>query len=145
MFIPFTSAEEQKSFPLIPDGEYLCVTSFDKHGNTKDGQEIWFIKFIVAHSEKYAGTIIYDTISGGNQIAINRAKIIFKALGLDTSNDREVKVSEIEGKEVYVTVETKEYEDKKTGNTRKKNAVTFAGFRPFKTVPPETTEVSPWD
>lgn len=118
---PDTNAQ---GFPLLPDGEYLCVLEQVRELSTKAGDLMWGLQFAVVGGE-HQGAKVFDNLVFSDAAA-SRRKLIFKRLGYDVDQPFDVEVDDLLGKQVYLTVEEESYQDKV------RNKVPFAGYRAVK-------------
>jgi hypothetical protein len=109
----------------IPGGQYKCKVDKATLDQTRHGDEMWVIEHVVMEGE-HAGRRIFDRIIFSSK-ALPRAKLVLGRLGQDVSGVWEGNPGDIVGKQAFVTVEVKEYQDK-DGNSKETNAVTYDGY-----------------
>lgn len=121
--VDYTDTPDNQDFPILPEGEYLCEVENVGEGTTKAGDEMWSLRFRVLQSP-YLGRCVFDNlVLSEHPQCKQRAKLIFKRLGFDVSQPLDVQPMDLMGKQVYLTVEEREYKGKR------RNGVPFAGYR----------------
>lgn len=113
---------------LAPTGQYICAVAGVKVDKTKDGDEMWRVRFKVIKGDQ-AGKVIFDNLVF-SVAAMPRLKLAAKALGIDTSAEVEINPADILGLMCSVRVEPSEYQDKR-GKTKQTVSVPFDGYGPL--------------
>jgi hypothetical protein len=125
MKVNFENVSDAQDFTPLPDGEYLCRLAVVEESETKDGNDLWKLHFIVVEGE-HAGSYIFDNLISSEK-ALPRAKHICQELGLDISGELDLTPAAIMDRKCYLTVTAETYE---VGGVRKqKNKVLFTGYR----------------
>lgn len=123
--IDFDQVNDAEDYSPLPDGQYLCELVEVEEATTRDGNEWWKLRFEVLKGE-YQGRRIFDSLFFSDK-ALKRVKLILNRLGLDVSGRLKLTPELLQGRKVYIEVETEDYEDQE-GKTRKRNKVPFAGY-----------------
>jgi len=126
--IDFPSIPNAQDFSPLPEGEYLCQLVEIDESITQYNDEMWKLRFKVIEG-KHKGRIILDNMVF-SEAAMGRVKLICSRLGLDTSIETNITPDLLQGHKCYISVEIQDYEDNK-GETKKRNAVPFTGYRLF--------------
>jgi hypothetical protein len=120
---PFSTTDEARKYPLVPDGEYrICVEKiYEKQ--TQAGDDRWNLQLIITDGE-HKGKRFFDHMTF-SEACMPRVKLQCKRFGLDVSRDVELTPADIQGKQCYV--ETVIGPNKKSGENE--NQVPYAGYR----------------
>jgi hypothetical protein len=125
MKIPFQKVPDAQDFTPVPDGEYLCRLTSVEESETKEGDGLWKMHFVIDEGE-HSGSYIFDNLIFSEK-ALPRAKHICQELGLDTSGELDLTPAAIMDRKCYLSVTVEAYE---VGGVRKqKNKVLFTGYR----------------
>jgi hypothetical protein len=123
--INFSKVDDAKSLP--PAGLYVCAVASVKEGETRDGDEMWRVRYKVIKGEQ-AGKVFFDNLVF-SEAAMPRVKLACKALGIDTTAEVELNSEDILGLICSVRLEPSEYVDKR-GKTKQTVSVPFDGYGP---------------
>lgn len=139
--INFQNVEDAEDYSPLPDGVYLCrLANIADNNQTKAGDEMWDLKFVVERGE-YRGRHIFDRISFGLK-ALSRVKLLCSRLGIDVTQSVDVTPGLLLARKVYVTVETETYIDR-DGTEKPRNNVPFAGYAPHENGSGAASPVAP--
>lgn len=109
----------------IPAGEYLCRLADVEVVQPLRKPEFWRPRWIVQRGP-YKGRTIPDILYFSEK-ALPRVKLLCGVASLDTSEEIDLKPSDLLGMRAVLTVEEKQFEDK-NGKTRRVNAVVYNGY-----------------
>ena len=113
---------------LIPEGQYPCVVADIDEKISKKGDEYWRLKLQVQGEEvPETGQFLWDSLFFSDN-AIKRVKLVCRRFGLDVSKDMDLEPKHLLGRKALVDVIIEKYEDYKTGESRKRNSVPYAGY-----------------
>ena len=122
--LDLTHVDDVENFPPLPDSQYFCELVEVEEAQTKNGDELWKLRFEVA-SGIHRGRFIFDNLVFSEK-ALKRVKHICSALGLETGV-LDLTPDLIKGKFCFITVYTEEYQTS-DGKTKMRNTVFFAGY-----------------
>ena len=123
--IDFNGVDDVNDFTPLPEGKYLCRVAEVEEATTRNGDEMWKLKFAI-ESGPHKGRIVFDNMVFSDA-AKKRVKLICSRLGIETSSEVDLNPDDIKGRCCYLTLEIGEYEDHE-GNIKKKNVVPFTGY-----------------
>jgi hypothetical protein len=123
--LDFNGVDEVDDFSPLPDGSYLCRLAEVEEDSTRNGDEMWKLRFAVEDGP-HAGRYIFDNMPF-TAAAMKRVKLICSRLGLDTGGEIDLTPELIKGRTCVRTVHTEEYTDDQ-GQTKRRNVVPFAGY-----------------
>jgi hypothetical protein len=123
---------EEKGYPVLEPGWYLCDLIDIIEKKTRNGDEMWTLKFEV-HEGPREGTLIFDNLAFVGA-GWNKAKLLAHRLGgVELKGNEEITQEMILRKKCWCKVETRVYQGKK------QNSIPFDGFEPADTFkPPES-------
>jgi Protein of unknown function (DUF669) len=121
----FAGVDDVDDYSPIPDGSYLCRLAEIESDTTRNGDEMWKLRFAV-ESGPQAGRYIFDNMVF-SAAAMKRVKLICSRLGMDTGGELDLTTESIRGRRCVVTVQTEEYVDDQD-QTKRRNVVPFAGY-----------------
>lgn len=125
--IDVTKVDEASDFTPIPDGTYPCECVEVEVKKTKNGDDMWAVKWSVIGGE-FDGKNFYDNLVF-TEAAMSRVKMVAKRVaGIDVdSGPFDFEPYHIEGKRAMIEVEINDYVDDK-GKKRQNNKPTFGGY-----------------
>lgn len=123
--IDFAKVDDVHDFKPLPEGKYLCRLDNVEEASTKNGDEMWKLRFEVTSGES-EGRYIFDNLVFTDP-AMKRAKLVCSRLGLDVSGELDLKPEMLMDKTVVLAVGVEDYEDDQS-NTKQRNVVPFAGY-----------------
>ena len=123
--IDFAKVDDVHDFKPLPEGKYLCRLDNVEEASTKNGDEMWKLRFEVTSGEN-KGRYIFDNLVFTNA-AMKRVKLVCSRLGLDVGGELDLKPEMLMERTAVVEVTTEDYEDEH-GNTKERNVVPFAGY-----------------
>ncbi len=123
-----TDQDKMKDFVTVPAGTYLCRVAEVTRGTTRNGDERWGIRLIVAEGE-FVGTLAaWDGIVFSERGRF-RARRILAAMGLPSSGRVSIEPEDVLGKQVFVEVRPRDFKDSLTGEEVRRNEVPYDGYR----------------
>jgi hypothetical protein len=123
--IDFRTIENVDTYEPIPPGRYRCELVDIEESTTRNGDELWKLKFAVMEGER-ADRLVFDNMVFSER-AYPRVKLICSRLGLDVSKELDLTPQMLVGRTCMLSVEVEEYEDA-SGETRKRNVVPYSGY-----------------
>jgi hypothetical protein len=124
--IEFDKIDDANIYEPIPAGRYLCELAEIKETATKNGDEMWELKFVVLESGLYENRIIFDRMVFSEK-AMPRIKLICSRLGIDTTRSMDLLPANLLYKRCYLHVVIEDYTDYE-GIQKKRNIVPYAGY-----------------
>lgn len=142
--VGLNGVQEASDFSPIPAGSYLCRLESITEKVSKNGNDVWNMKFEVVQKPEegetsYEQRYIFDNLVFSEN-TLNRVKLIAKRLGgfteeqLNAEDGIDLQKESFEGKVCILTVIIEEYEGKE------KNKVTFGGYEVAENNNEETEE-----
>jgi hypothetical protein len=123
--IDFTTIEDVDSYSPIPASRYRCELADIEESATRNGDELWKLRFIVTEGE-HADRCVFDNMVF-SQRAYPRVKLICSRLGLDVNEAVDLTPQMLVGRACILSVDVEEYEDA-SGAMRKRNVVPYNGY-----------------
>ena len=123
--LDFSQIDDVNDFTPLPEGEYLCRIVDIEESTTRQGDELWKLRFVIESGE-YGGRYIFDNLAFSPK-ALPRAKLLCSRLGVNTGGQLDLRPDHLLEKTCRVSVTVEDYEDEE-GNTKKRNRVPFAGY-----------------
>jgi hypothetical protein len=139
--INFNNYDDNKvgQFSTVQPGKYLCRIFEITVASTSKGAEMWKLDLIIEEDGTFYGKHLFDNIVfSSNEFAMNRAKHIFKAFGVDTSQERDYTIDDLQDKYAEVRVDRIYPYINKDNQKREKSVIAFDGYKSVKGA--ETTE-----
>lgn len=123
--IDFSKIEDHEEFTPLPEGTYRCRLDNVEEASTKNGDEMWRLRFSVVEGD-HTGRRIFDNMVFSDA-AVKRAKLICSHLGVDVSGEVALTPDMIIGRECEISVQVEEYQDVE-GKVKSRNVVPYAGY-----------------
>jgi hypothetical protein len=124
----------------LPAGRYLCEVSYvDASGVTKGGDEMWLLYLRVIEPEAWRDRNLFDRLVF-SQAAMKRVKFAAKRMGIPLEGEMTLEPGDILGKRVCVKADVESYIDGKTGQSKTRNVVPWAGYSEADEYQSPTTE-----
>lgn len=123
--VDFAKVDDVDSYSPLPDGSYLCRLTEVETDVTRNGDEMWKLRFTVEDGP-HAGRYIFDNMVF-SLAAMKRVKLICSRLELDTTGEVDLNPDLVKGRRCVVSVQTEEYVDD-NNQTKSRNVVPFAGY-----------------
>ena len=123
--VDFSQIDDVTDYSPIPEGDYLCRLTDVEESETRNGDDLWKLRFAVEKGE-FAGRCVFDNLVFSEK-ALPRVKLICSRLGVDMSGELDLQPHHLLEKTCLITVTIEDYEDEE-GNTKKCNRVPFAGY-----------------
>ena len=123
--VDFNGVGDVDSYDPIPDGRYLCRLTEVETDSTRNGDEMWKLRFTVEDGS-HAGRYIFDNMVF-SAAAMKRVKLICSRLGLNTTGELDLTPELVKGRRCVITVHSEEYVDDQN-QTKRRNVVPFAGY-----------------
>lgn len=123
--IDFATVDDVHDFKPLPEGKYPCRVDNVEEASTKNGDEMWKLRFEVTSGES-KGRYIFDNLVF-SPAAMKRVKLFCSRLGLDVSGELDLKPEMLSNKTVVLALGVKDYEDDQ-GSTKQRNVVPFDGY-----------------
>ena len=125
----FGEIDDAEDFTPVPIDRYLCRLSEIVERSTKNGDELWSLKWEII-TGKYQGRFIFDNLVF-SETALKRVKLVCSRLGLDVSGEINLTPDLLTGRQAYLNIEIEQYESEKDGKTKSRNTVPFAGYEHY--------------
>ncbi|MCF6147307.1 MAG: hypothetical protein E3K37_01470 [Candidatus Kuenenia sp.] len=139
--IDFDKIGEIEDYSPVPEDSYVCELVEITEDETKNGDEMWKLKFEIAEGE-YQGRYLFDNIVFSPEAA-KRVKFICSRLGLKTSGNVELTPEMLLNRKTIINPITEDYIDE-NGKTKKHNKIPFAGYELYEGAPVGTATNSPF-
>lgn len=137
--IDFRDVPDPDDFTPVPDGTYLSRLVGVDVSTTKNGDEMWRMRFTI-ESGPYEGRSFFDNLAF-SPAARPRAKLFCSAIGFDTSANVDLEPEGVLERRCRVIVQIEDYVDSK-GATRQRNRVPYRGYLPLAATAPGKAELS---
>lgn len=125
--VNFKNVDENKSFTIIPEGEYPAEIVKVEETKTKNEDDMWKVQFKIIDGE-HKGTSIF-TYLVFNEGGYGNIKKLYKEIGgFNMAKTHNCVPSDIEGEKVIISVTIGEYTNK-NGEKVKNNTIPFGGFK----------------
>lgn len=125
------NSKDVGSFKVPEPGIYMIKVIDGEKKYTKNGNEMWQMKYEIIQQGNFYGTQIYENIVFSDK-TMNRVKLIFDALEINMSEgERDYEYFELIDKVCFVKIEKELYTDN-FGNEKWKAKVSFDGYYPLK-------------
>lgn len=125
--VNFKNVDENKTFTVIPEGQYPAEIVKVEETTTKNSDDMWKVQFKIIDGE-YKGTSIF-TYLVFNEGGYGNIKKLYKEIGgFDLAKTHNCVPSDIEGEKLLITVTIGEYTNK-NGEKVKNNSIPFGGFK----------------
>lgn len=111
---------------LLEPGDYLVKIATIENKTTRAGDQMWRLRLDV-QDEENKNLSVWDNLVFVEK-ALPRIKMLFSRIGIDLSGNQEVYPSQLIGQFIVAEISIEEYR-LSTGEARKKNVVTFAGYK----------------
>ncbi len=123
--VDFNNIDDVDDFTPLPEGQYPGRLDRIEEAQTKHGDEMWKLRFVVESGE-YMGRYIFDNMVF-SEAALKRVKLICSRMGLDVSGETELTPESLKGRSCLITVGIEDYGDDE-GKIKTRNVVPFAGY-----------------
>ena len=123
--LDFDTIDDVSDYTPLPDGQYRCRLVEVEESTTRNGDDMWKLKFRVEDGE-FTGRFLFDNLPFSSK-ALPRVKLICSRLGVDISGEVDLTPDHIIDKTCQVTVVVAEYQNEE-GNTKLRNKVPYAGY-----------------
>lgn len=125
--VNFKNVDENKTFTVIPEGQYPAKIVKVEETTTKNSDDMWKVQFKIIDGE-YKGTSIF-TYLVFNEGGYGNIKKLYKEIGgFDLAKTHNCVPSDVEGEKLLITVTIGEYTNK-NGEKVKNNSIPFGGFK----------------
>lgn len=125
--VNFKNVDENKSFTVIPEGEYPAEIVKVEETKTKNEDDMWKVQFKIIDGE-HKGTSIF-TYLVFNEGGYGNIKKLYKEIGgFNMAKTHNCVPADIEGENVIISVTIGEYTNK-NGEKVKNNSIPFGGFK----------------
>ena len=125
--VNFKNVDENKTFTVIPEGQYAAEIVKVEETTTKNSDDMWKVQFKIIDGE-YKGTSIF-TYLVFNEGGYGNIKKLYKEIGgFDLAKTHNCVPSDVEGEKLLITVTIGEYTNK-NGEKVKNNSIPFGGFK----------------
>ncbi len=129
-----------RELQAVPPGTYFCEIEDIRPSWTRAGDKRWGMKFVVAQGMEKGRLAAWDGLVF-SQRAMDRTRMVLSALGLPCSGHVQLRAEDLLGKKAWVTVETEDWPDPRTGQIMRRNTVPYAGIQsPKEKEAPEVEE-----
>ncbi len=123
--VDFTKIGDIAEYAPLPEGEYPCRLTQVEQTQTRNGDDLWRLRFVVTAGE-FTGRYIFDNLVFSPK-ALPRVKLLCNRLGVDVNGEVDLRPDHLLQRQCLVTVAIEEYADEE-GATKKRNRVPFAGY-----------------
>jgi len=138
--LDFDAIEKVSDFVSVPEGSYLCEIAEVRNGVTRNDDERWSLRLVVAEGEYCGRHAAWDSLVFSTRGQV-RVRLVLEALGLPTKGRVQLKSEDLMGLRAFVEVRPEEYQHPDTGNVVRRNAVPYRGYRTVQSGKPEENQV----
>lgn len=125
----FSEVIETEDFASLPQGWHTVRVDEVREGRTRDGDERWGLKLVVAEG-RFAGRVAaWDGLVWSDRGSL-RAKRLLEALGFEITGVLVLEPGELVGRLLDVELVLEEWENPATGRRQRRNSVPYDGFLP---------------
>lgn len=125
----FSEVVETEDFASLPQGWYTVRIDEVREGRTRDGDERWGLKLVVAEG-RFAGRVAAWDGLVWSERGSPRAKRLLEALGFEITGVLVLEPAELLGRPLDVELVLEEWENPSTGRRQRRNSVPYDGFLP---------------
>ncbi len=123
----FTDVMDTEDYASLPQGWYTVRVDEVRSGRTRDGDERWGMRLVVADGPFAGRTAAWDGLVWSER-GSPRAKRLLEALGIDAKGVVELETQDLLGRDLDVELVTEEWENPSTGRRQRRNRVPYEGF-----------------
>ncbi len=135
---------ESQDFVTIAAGTYLCNISEIRERKTKNGDDLWALRLIVAEGEFTGRHAAWDNLVFSER-GLSRVRRVLEALDLPHKGQVDLDIADIVNKYAFVRIRPVEFTHPHSGQTIKRNEVHYDGYAPVPEgfVPPTMPQPNP--
>lgn len=115
-------------YVTVPAGTYLCKIAEVQSGTTRNGDERWGFRLIVAEGEYVGRQAAWDGLVFSTR-GMMRVRQVLAAFGLPTTGKVSLKPDDLVDRQAFVEVRPANFEHPETGIVIKRNEVPYSGYR----------------
>ena len=141
MDLDFDAIEKVSDFVSVPEGTYLCEITDVRTGVTRNGDERWGLRLVIAEGEYCGRQASWDSLIFSARGRI-RVRLVLEALGLPTKGRVQLKPEDLIGCKAFVQVRPSEYQHPDTGQVVRRNEVPYRGYRSMQSGDPGASETA---
>lgn len=127
MEIDFDDTDATADFVTVPEGTYLCRIAEIRPGTTRNGDERWALRLVVAEGQHVGKQAAWDSLVFSAR-GRARARLVMQAIGLPAKGRVEIEPADLENRTALVEVRPAEYQNS-AGNLVRRNEVPYEGYR----------------
>ncbi len=128
MDLDFDAIEKISDYVTVPAGTYLCEIAEVRESTTKNGDERWGLRLVVAEGEFCGRQAAWDSLIFSTRGQV-RVRLVLEALGIPTKGRVSLKPEDIKGRRAFVEVRPSEFEQPDSGQIVRRNEVPYRGYR----------------
>jgi hypothetical protein len=126
--LDFDAIEKVSDYVTVPAGTYLCEIAEVRESTTKNGDERWGLRLIVAEGEFCGRQAAWDSLIFSSRGQV-RVRLVLEALGMPTKGRVSLRPEDMKGRRAFVEVRPSEFEHPDTGQVVRRNEVPYRGYR----------------
>jgi len=126
--LDFDALEKVSDYVTVPAGVYLCEITDVRESTTRNGDERWGLRLVIAEGEFCGRQAAWDSLVFSTRGQV-RVRLVLEALGLPTRGRVTLKPEDIKGRRAFVEVRPAEFEHPDTGQVVRRNEVPYRGYR----------------
>lgn len=142
MDLDFDAIEKVTDFVSVPEGTYLCEIAEVQTGTTRNGDERWGLRLVVAEGEFCGRQAAWDSLVFSTRGQI-RVRLVMEALGLPTKGKVQLKPENLVGCRAFISVRPSEYQHPDSGQVIRRNEVPYRGYRALQAGENGSAETAP--
>ena len=117
-----------QDFVGVPPGTYLCRVEEVAPGQTRNGDERWGMRLVIAEGEFVGRQAAWDGLVFSER-GRTRTRRVLAALGLPASGRVSIEPEDLVGRQAFVEITPQEYRDPMSGQKVRRNGVPYDGYR----------------
>jgi hypothetical protein len=133
--IDFDAVDDTADYVTVPAGTYLCRVAEVRPGVTRNGDDRWALRLVVAEGEYTGRQAAWDGLVFSTRGRL-RARNVFAAFGLPSKGRVDVTPEDLTGRQAFVQIRPTEFANPATGESVRRNEVPYDGYAP---APADTT------
>ena len=119
---------EDADYTTVPEGTYLVRITEVRNGTTKNGDERWGIRLVVAEGEFVGRQAAWDNLVFSHR-GITRIRRVFEAFRLPVKGRVSVQSENLVGRQAFAEIRSSEYVHPDGARIRR-NEVPYSGYSP---------------
>jgi len=122
------SPSEDADYTTVPEGTYLVRITEVRKGESRQGDERWGLRLVVAEGEFVGRQAAWDNLVFSHR-GVARVRRVFEAFGLPFRGRVTVDSEDLVGRQAFAEIRPSEYVHPEGGRVRR-NEVPYSGYSP---------------